>query len=127
MKVGFVGLSHLAINYLVASSIKGFDCIGVDEDLNLINDLKSGKVPFYEPGLHIALNKNKKRIVFSNNFKKLMQCDLVFVAKDIKTDFQGKSQLSELKKIIFKSIKNLKKKNYFYSTMSTSSRHYKID
>ena len=111
MNIGFVGLSHLAINYLIASSAKGFYCTGFDNEINLINNLNKGKIPFHEPGLNSAFQKNKKKIKFSDDFKKLKKCNIVFIAKDIKTDDQGKSNLSELKRLISKTIKNLNKKS----------------
>lgn len=110
MKIGFVGISHLAINYLIASASRNFYCIGFDEDKNLIKKLNKGQIPFHEPGLNLAHKKNIKLIHFSNDFSKLKSCDLVFIAKDIKTNDAGKSDLSELRKLINKSIKNLRKK-----------------
>lgn len=110
MKIGFVGMSHLAINYLIASASKKFKCMGFDEDKDLVKKLNNGNIPFHEPGLNQAYKKNIKLINFSCDFSKLKSCDLVFIAKDIKTNDAGKSDLSELKKLINKSIKNLSKK-----------------
>ena len=51
IKIGFVGLSHLGLNYAVASAVKGFNVIGYDEKLNLVNDLKNKKISFFEKNL----------------------------------------------------------------------------
>ena len=40
LKVGFVGLTHLGLTYLAASSEKGFKVIGIDFNQNKINQLK---------------------------------------------------------------------------------------
>ena len=39
-KIGFVGLTHLGLNYLAASSEKGFHVEGIDFDKDKIESLK---------------------------------------------------------------------------------------
>ena len=58
IKIGFVGLSHLGLNYAVASAVKGFNVIGYDEKLNLVNGLKNKKISFFEKNLEKNLVKN---------------------------------------------------------------------
>ena len=36
LKIGYVGLTHLGINYAIASAIKGFDVVCYDEDISLV-------------------------------------------------------------------------------------------
>ena len=43
IKIGYAGLSHLGINYAVASATKGFDVVCFDEDLKIIESLKRKK------------------------------------------------------------------------------------
>ena len=38
-KVAYVGLTHLGLNYLAASSEKGFEIVGVDINQNKIDKL----------------------------------------------------------------------------------------
>ena len=71
LKVGYVGLTHLGVNYAIASAMKGFNVV-------CYNDLKN--------------------------------CDLVFISKDVPTDINGKSNLLEIKRLIKKIIKVIKKK-----------------
>ncbi len=59
--IGYVGLSHLGLNYLAASAAKGFKVVGYDEKKNLINDLKKGLNIISEPKLESLLKKNKKK------------------------------------------------------------------
>ena len=39
-KIGFVGLSHLGLNYLAASSEKNFNVIGIEPDRKLLSRIK---------------------------------------------------------------------------------------
>ena len=48
LTIGYVGLSHLGINYAIASAIKGFNVVCYDDDKNIISSLKKKKIPFYE-------------------------------------------------------------------------------
>ena len=44
LKFGFVGLTHLGLNYLAGATEKKFNVIGVDLDSNKINQLKKFKI-----------------------------------------------------------------------------------
>ena len=48
LKIGYVGLTHLGINYAIASAIKGFDVVCYDENISLVKDLTDKKIPFFE-------------------------------------------------------------------------------
>ena len=51
LKVGFVGLTHLGLTYLAASSEKGFKVKGIDLNQNKINKLKKFDIEYKEPNL----------------------------------------------------------------------------
>ena len=55
--IGFVGLSHLGLNYLAASVEKKFNVIGVDLNQKLILKINKFKLPFSEPRLENVLKK----------------------------------------------------------------------
>ena len=46
LTVGYIGLSHLGINYAIASAIKGFNIICYDENKDVILSLKKKKSLF---------------------------------------------------------------------------------
>ena len=48
LTIGYVGLTHLGINYAIASAMKGFKVICYDNNLDIISSLKKKKIPFYE-------------------------------------------------------------------------------
>lgn len=76
--IGYIGLSHLGINHVAASAAKGFKVIGYDKDKKKINDLRKGKIDFFERNLKNNLKKHNKFISFTNNLKDLDKCNLIF-------------------------------------------------
>ena len=107
--IGYSGVSHLSINYAVASAEKGFMVVCYDEDLSTINKLKEKKIEIFEPGLEKLFLKNYNKIIFTNDIRLLKKCNLIFVAIDIKTNNRGESDLRYLNKIIKLTTKNIKK------------------
>ncbi len=107
--IGFVGMSHLGLNYLAATSEKGFSVIGFDNDKDKIRKIKKRTLDLSEPNLWNLINKNSNKIIFSDNFKNLKSCDLVFISQDIETDKKGKAKLIKLKKLINTAILNISK------------------
>ena len=110
LTIGYVGLTHLGINYAIASAMKGFKVICYDNNLDIISSLKKKKIPFYEKNTQKNLKKNFKKFKFTNKIDDLKDCDLVFVSRDVPTNSKGKSNLLEIKKLIKKIVKILKKK-----------------
>ena len=111
LNIGFVGLTHLGLNYLAASSEKGFNVIGVDLSQNKINKLKKFNIEYDEPNLKKKIYKNKKKILFSSNFNDLINCHIVFISQDVATDNKGKSDFNSLKKLIKNTSKFLNRKS----------------
>ena len=109
--IGFVGLTHLGLNYLAASSEKGFNVIGIDLNNDKINRLKKFDIEYDEPNLKKIIKKNKKKIFFSSNLKDLKDCRIVFISPDVPTDSGGRSNFSSLKKLVNSSLKLLNKKS----------------
>lgn len=109
IKLGFVGLSHLGLNYLAASAQKKFSVTGVDINSKKIIKLNKNIIEYEEPNLKKVILKNKKNITFSNDFKNLKKCNLVFISQDVKTSTNGRSDLKNLLILINKTIKHLNK------------------
>ena len=111
LKIGFAGLSHLGLNYLAVAAKKKFFVIGVDQDSSRIYNLNNNIFEYKEPNLNKLIIKNKKNILFSNNFKELYKCDLVFISQDVSTDSKGNSDYFSLNRIISKVIQSMNKKS----------------
>jgi UDPglucose 6-dehydrogenase len=109
IKIGFVGLTHLGLNYLAASAQKKFSVMGIDTSNKKVIKLNKNIIEYKEPNLKKIILKNKKNITFTHNFKNLKKCNLVFISQDVKTNTSGKSDLKNLRILINKTIKHLNK------------------
>jgi len=98
--IGFIGLSHLGLNYSLATAAKGFDVIGYDPDAALVERLKAGLFPIDEPGFLDLYAKNRGRIRYSANPSDLNGCELVFFALDVRTNERNESDLAPLTALI---------------------------
>tara|TARA_A100001015_G_scaffold317783_1_gene435663 strand:- start:337 stop:1605 length:1269 start_codon:yes stop_codon:yes gene_type:complete len=110
LKIAFIGLSHLSLNYIIAASEKNFKVTGFDKDEEIIDKLKNNTKIYDEPKLNEYLKKNKYKINFSSNFDDLKKFDLIFLSKDVKTNSNGKSDLTEINKLLKLSIPKISKK-----------------
>jgi UDPglucose 6-dehydrogenase len=100
MIIGFIGMSHLGLVSTIGAASKGFSVIGFDEDKDLISNLVNSKIPIEEPNLFYNYESNKSNIKFTSNYKKISECDLIYIAKDVKLNREGFSDLSEIEKLI---------------------------
>ena len=110
LNIGFVGLTHLGLNYLAASSEKGFKVVGVDLDENKIDKLKKFDIDYKEPNLKKTILKNKKNIIFSSNLNFLKSCNIVFISQDVFTNSLNKGDFDGLRKLTMQTSKFLNKK-----------------
>ncbi len=108
--ISFVGLTHLGLNYLAATSKKNFQVCGFDKNKFKIKNLNKGIVEYDEPGLKTVIKKNKKKITFTDDFRKLKNSKLVFISEDVRTDKENSSDLKSLRKLINFTIKFISKK-----------------
>jgi UDPglucose 6-dehydrogenase len=107
--IGFIGLSHLGLNYSLATAAKGFDIIGYDPDSTLVEGLRSGRFPIEEPGFKELFAAHGKRIRFTSDLADLRDCTLVFFSLDIPTNERNESDLSRLDALIEKTVPALSK------------------
>jgi len=107
--LGFVGLS---ISSVLAS--KNYNVVGIDIDNQKCSDIRNGVLPLFEPGLENTLRVGlKKKLIISNNFSLIKNCDMIFVTVGTPQKSNGAIELSMIKKatttigqIIKKSKKN---------------------
>jgi len=92
--IGFCGLTHLGLNSAIAGASKGFPMVCFDQDAELIVRLKQGELPVTEPQLDNLLREHRGNIMFTSDLNDLQKCDVTYVALDVPTDDEGKSDLT---------------------------------
>jgi UDPglucose 6-dehydrogenase len=100
VRVGFVGLSHLGLNYSLATAAKGFEVIAYDPDQALSARCKKGDFPIEEPGFVELFAEHRGRLQFTSDRALLSECELVFYALDVRTDSENHSDLRTLDLLI---------------------------
>ncbi len=108
MQIGFIGLTHLGLNYLAATARRNFKVYGIDEDKKKIERYKTFNFDISEPKLYNFIIHNKYKINFTSNFNDIKKLDLIFISLDVETDTRGQSKDKTLKKLIKKIKKYLK-------------------
>lgn len=98
--IGFVGLSHLGLNYSLATAAKGFEVVACDPDAGLAARCAAGDFPIEEPGFRELFAAHRSRLEYTADVSRLAACDLVFYALDIRTDERNQSDTGPLTKLI---------------------------
>jgi UDPglucose 6-dehydrogenase len=98
--VGFVGMTHLGLVSASAVAGAGFETICFDRDAALVADLQRGRLPVLEPALPELIVSNGARQTFSADAADIARCDVVYVAPDIATDDEGRSDTSLLRELL---------------------------
>ena len=98
--IGFVGLSHLGLNYSLATAAKGFDVVAYDPDEALTARCAAGKFPIDEPGFSELFAEHRARIRYTSNETALAECELVFYSLDVRTNERNESDLAPLTALI---------------------------
>jgi len=98
--IGFAGMTHLGINSAAASAARGFRTVCFDADAQLIGRLKVAELPVVEPGLTELLQEHGERLSFVSDAGTLADCDVVYIAADVPTDDDGKSDLAGIRRLI---------------------------
>jgi UDPglucose 6-dehydrogenase len=83
-----LGLWHLGCVTAACLSDAGFHTIGVDADTACVASLRDGRAPLFEPGLDNLIRRGMERahLAFSNDFRQIASCDLVWVTLDTPVD-----------------------------------------
>ncbi len=96
MKISIVGTGYVGLVSGTCFADVGVNVTCVDIDQKKIDDLKSGIIPIYEPGLETMVHDNmeKGRLFFTSSLKEsLDQTDIVFIAVGTPPDEDGSADL----------------------------------
>jgi UDPglucose 6-dehydrogenase len=98
--IGFIGLSHLGLNYSLATAAKGFDVVAYDPDGTLTARCAAGKFPIEEPGFSELFAQHRARICYTSDETALAKCELVFYSLDVRIDERNQSDPGPLTALI---------------------------
>jgi UDPglucose 6-dehydrogenase len=98
--IGFVGLSHLGLNYSLATAAKGFDVLAYDSDGTLATRCAAGEFPIDEPGFDELFAQYRARIHYTSDETALAKCELVFYSLDVRTNERNESDPGPLTALI---------------------------
>ena len=81
LKLSVIGTGYLGATHAACMASLGFEVIGFDTEVNKIDLLSKGKVPFYEPDLEELLAEQIKsgRLSFTKDIKDLADIDVHFI------------------------------------------------
>lgn len=97
--LGFAGMTHLGL-VSATGLATAFDVVCYDADAALIRRLRDGRLPVSEPDLDDMVRANGERQRFTAMLTDLGACDIVYVAPDIPTDDEGRSDTRGLSDLI---------------------------
>jgi UDPglucose 6-dehydrogenase len=98
--IGFIGLSHLGLNYSLAAAAKGFDVMAYDPDRALTAQCAAGEFSLDEPGYNALSAQHRARLNYTSSETALAECELVFYSLDVATDEHNESDLGPLTALI---------------------------
>ena len=114
MNIGVIGLGFVGLSLSSVLASKNYNVIGIDINNQKCSNIRNGVLPLFEPGLENTLRVGlKKKLIISNNFSLIKNCDMIFVTVGTPQKSNGAIELSMIKKatttfgqIIKKSKKN---------------------
>jgi len=96
MKISVIGTGYVGLVAGTCFADSGNEVICMDVDQKKIDQLKSGKVPIYEPGLEemIKLNLREDRLSFTSDMKHSVEnSEIIFIAVGTPPDEDGSADL----------------------------------
>ena len=101
MKIGIIGLGFVGLTFGSVLAAKGKNVVGIDADAEKCKKISNGVSPFFEPDLESILKTGlKKRLVISDDFSLIKDCDMIFVAVGTPQKSNGAIELSMIKKAV---------------------------
>ena len=97
MKITIIGAGYVGLVQAVCLADFGFIVTCVEKDTEKLRELKSGRIPFYEPGLEDLFRKNLKsnRLNFTNEYSdNISKSDVIFICVGTPPKKNGESNLS---------------------------------
>ena len=101
MKIGIIGLGFVGLSFGSVLASKGKNVVGIDVDTEKCKKIRNGVSPFFEPDLERILKIGlKKKLIITNDFSLIKDCDMIFVAVGTPQKSNGAIELSMIKKAV---------------------------
>lgn len=98
--VGYAGMTHLGIVSAAGSAARGLSTLCFDPDPVLVARLARQDPPIHEPDLVDTMAANAGMLRHTVDVADLATCDLVYIAADVPTDDQGRSDLTPIRSLV---------------------------
>ena len=102
IRISILGLGHVGLSTALGFAQIGWEVIGTDNDLDKLDLISEGVVPFYEPGISEML----KKYLNSGNFrvekdqsKAVKDAECIFVCVGTPQNSDGSADLSQLETV----------------------------
>ena len=101
MRVAVVGTGHVGLVTCVTMAELGHDVVGIDSDLEKVNQLRSGNSPFYEPGLDELLVKwtSAGRLTIESQMEAIAEAEVVFICVGTPARPDGEADLTAVEQV----------------------------
>ncbi len=111
MNVGIIGAGFVGLTLATVLGSRGYNTTLMDSNLDKINKIEKGIIPFYEPKLEKLLQKALRQSLNITTDSKYIvnNCKIIFVTVGTPTLTDGKSNLNHIKKVVGSIALNLKK------------------
>src|SRR5215472_8297732 len=98
--IGFAGMTHLGLLSAAAAADRGFQVVAYDPAPAVVAALERGEFAIVEPDLPELIARHRQRILFTAQRAALSGADVVYVAADVPTDEQGRSDLDPIRAMV---------------------------
>ena len=110
--IGVIGLGFVGLTTSLGFSEKGVTTMGYDIDRTKVDLIKSGRIPFHEPGLKEALDRNlDRKFSIVDDVNVLIDLsEIIFVCVGTPRNVDGSSDLSQIRSV-FETVSQSIKEN----------------
>jgi UDPglucose 6-dehydrogenase len=98
--IGVIGLWHLGCIYAASLARMGHRVTGIDFDIEVVENLRGGKPPLFEPELEETIKKYKKTLSFTTDWEEFFKNkDYIFITFDLPVDNNDRVSLDLMDKL----------------------------
>lgn len=120
--ISVIGLGKLGLCLAACLAYKGHKVIGVDIDVQKIQSVNNGVVPFYEPRMQELLEQSKGRLAAVSNYEEAVrETDITFIVVNTPSEPEGGYSLKYVNRAAESIGRALRKKRDYHLVVLTST------